>query len=57
MAINAGRQSATVSFDCARWGGKVSAVDELAGGAPQPWAGTASLSLPGSSGRIYRVVR
>jgi cyclomaltodextrinase / maltogenic alpha-amylase / neopullulanase len=57
VVLNAGRQVAAVAIDCARWGGKVSAVDELAGGAPQVWSGAATVQVPGSTGRIYRIVR
>ncbi len=57
VLLNAGRSPATVPLDCARWGGKVSASDALEGGSPQAWSGTASIQLPGSSGRIYRITR
>lgn len=57
VVLNAGRQSAKVRLDCARWGGKASAVDALEGGAPQAWSGTATIDVPGSSGRIYRLAR
>jgi glycosidase len=57
VMLNAGRQPAAVSIDCGAWGGKVSAVDALAGGAPQAWSGTATVQLPGSTGRVYRIVR
>lgn len=57
VVINAGRSPATVPLDCARWGGKASAVDALEGGAPQAWSGTASVTVPGSTGRVFRVTR
>lgn len=57
VVMNAGRQPATVSLDCARWGGKVTAVDALSGGAAERWSGTASVNIPASSSRIYRVTR
>lgn len=57
VAINAGRQPATVSLDAARWGGNATAVEVLSGGAPQAWSAKTTLALPGSSGRLYRVSR
>lgn len=55
VVINAGRSPATVSLDCARWGGKATATDALEGGAPQAWSGTASVTVPGSTGKVFRV--
>lgn len=55
VLLNAGRSPATVSLDCARWGGKVSAIDALEGGAPQAWSGNATVQVDGSSGRIFRI--
>ena len=57
VVINAGRQPAAVAIDCARWGGKAIAADALEGGAPQAWSGTATVQVPGSTGRIFRVTR
>lgn len=57
VVINAGRSPATVSLDCARWGGKATATDALEGGAPQAWSGTASVTVPGSTGKVFRVTR
>ncbi len=57
VVINAGRQDADVKLDCSRWGGRASAVDALVGGAPQAWSGTATVSIPASSGRVFRLSR
>lgn len=55
VVINAGRQPASVTLDCASWGGKVTAVDVLGGGTAAAWSGSATVAMPGSTGRIYRV--
>jgi glycosidase len=56
VVVNAGRQSAELAIDLAPWGGKLKATDALEGGAAD-WAGTAKLTLPAESGRIYQITR
>ncbi len=56
VVVNAGRQSAELAVDLAPWGGKLKATDALEGGAAD-WAGTAKLTLPAESGRIYQITR
>ena len=56
VVLNAGRQPATVSFDLAPWGGTLKATDALQGGT-QTWSGTATLDLPGETGRVFQITR
>ena len=57
VAINAGRSPQDVALDLAPWGGKVTAVDALEGGAPQAWSGTATITLAPETGRIFKITR
>ncbi|MFN8588951.1 MAG: alpha amylase N-terminal ig-like domain-containing protein [Candidatus Eisenbacteria bacterium] len=57
VAINAGRSPQNVALDLGPWGGKVTAVDALEGGAPQAWTGTATITLAPESGRIFQLTR
>lgn len=54
VALNAGRQPLDITVDTAPWGGKATAVDAL-GGATENWTGTAKLTLPPETGRVYRL--
>jgi glycosidase len=56
VALNAGRSPAEVSFDLGSWGGTVKAVDALTGAA-QTWTGTAKMTLPASTGRVFQLTR
>ena len=56
VALNAGRAPAEVSIDLAAWGGSVKAVDALTGVAVA-WTGTAKLSLPAATGRVFKLLR
>jgi glycosidase len=55
VAMNAGRSPAEVAIDLAPWGGKVKAVDAVTGEGAA-WSGTAKLSLPGVTGRVFQIV-
>ena len=57
VVLNAGRAAADVRIDTATLGGTVKAVDAIDGGAPQTWTGSATVSLPASSGRVFRITR
>lgn len=57
VAINAGRQAMPVSLDLSPWGGKVTAVDAMDGGAAQVWTGTATLQMAPESGRIFKITK
>ncbi|MBI5837860.1 MAG: alpha amylase N-terminal ig-like domain-containing protein [Candidatus Eisenbacteria bacterium] len=56
VVLNAGRQPLDIPFDTAAWGGKVTATDELSGKI-EAWAGSASIAVPASSGRLYRITK
>ncbi len=57
VAINAGRSPQNVALDLAPWGGKVTAVDALEGGAAQSWSGTATITLAPETGRVFKLTR
>jgi glycosidase len=56
VALNAGKSPASIAVDLAPWGGKLVAVNALGAGS-ETWSGTATLSLPAESGRIWKITR
>lgn len=57
VVLNAGRSPMAVSLDLAPWGGKVTAVDALDGGAAQTWTGTATVQMAPESGRVFKITK
>jgi glycosidase len=56
VLLNAGRSEVPVELDLARWGGKLEATDQMSG-ENMDWSGTAEVTLPGGSGKVFQIVR